>query len=221
MKIVLSVMVLCLFAGFAVGVDANKAVIRRAVEMAFDRQPELASTTAWELVEPLPTLPQKYDSVTVQPFTIERSGKPTIWLQAWHQGRRGKTLPVKLEVIHTGKIVRVIKPVKSGDALSGAIEIIASEWKRNGNPLPADNAEKLIATRPLTPGDVLEVGWARQPYIVHRNDAVTVLSDAKSFSVEVEGTAMMNGKIGDRIPVKTLANKTIWGKVIGSGKVRA
>ncbi len=199
----------------------NSDVVKQTIEHAFSYSNSGNGVTSWKLIEPVPQLPLS-DSVTALPTIIHHSGIHTVWLQTWRKGLRCKTVGVKVDVVKQAKVAVVKKPIKSGEPLSGAFDTILREiGVLNDRAIKPEDANGMVAVRDINAGEVVQVGWAKQPYAVRRNSPVTVLSGADNVSVQVDGIASMDGRVGDRVAVKTSVSKqSLWGRVEGPGVVR-
>ncbi|MCH8506446.1 MAG: flagellar basal body P-ring formation protein FlgA [Ectothiorhodospiraceae bacterium] len=75
--------------------------------------------------------------------------------------------------------------------------------------------------RPSRPGEVLTPSMVAAPRLVTRGQTVTVLADAGAARVTMQGTAMEDGGLGDRIRVKNpRSERVIEGEITGEGRVR-
>lgn len=84
----------------------------------------------------------------------------------------------------------------------------------------ANLAKGLAAKRMITKGDVIRPSMLDQPRQVRRGEQVTITSHAGSISVVMQGTAMNDGKLGQRIRVRNdQSERIISAKVVGPAQV--
>lgn len=201
---------------------ADNGKLNAMLDHALKQRLSPTAKVEWKLTSPLPAGMAHYDSVSVLPFDIKRSGKRTIWLQSWHRGARGKTFPVTINIVLSDSMVRAKQTVKSGESLDGLVEsFFGIVPERDGEAMKDSDWNGRVAARTLTPGKVLDITDTRDPVIVKRNHPVLVVTGESDVAVEVEGMAQMDGRKGDRVAVKTpLSKGTVWGVVESSGRVR-
>lgn len=78
----------------------------------------------------------------------------------------------------------------------------------------------MAAKRLITKGDVIRPSLLDQPKQVNRGELVTIVSNSGSISVVMQGTAMNDGKLGQRIRVKNnQSERIITAKVVGPAQV--
>lgn len=79
----------------------------------------------------------------------------------------------------------------------------------------------LALKRSVREGEVLRLSQLEEPKIIQRGDRVMLEAQSNGLSVAVQGTAMANGKLGERIQVKnTQSNQLVDAQVVGPGRVR-
>jgi flagella basal body P-ring formation protein FlgA len=66
-----------------------------------------------------------------------------------------------------------------------------------------------ITTRPLSRGATFDQGAVKKARIIQRGDRVTLALHTGGVAVRVAGTAMRDGALGERIPVRNLSSKRI------------
>jgi flagellar basal body P-ring formation protein FlgA len=75
--------------------------------------------------------------------------------------------------------------------------------------------------RAVREGEPLRLSYIEPPKIVQRGDRVTLEAQSSGLNVAAPGTAMANGKVGERIQVKnTQSNKIVDALVVAPGRVR-
>ncbi len=98
--------------------------------------------------------------------------------------------------------------------------------RRRVNPYDADYFTALeqvdghIAARAIASGQTLGGGNLKRPQLVRRGDQVILTSIAGSIKVSVQGRALENGSLGDRIEVQNgNSERVVEGEVSGAGVV--
>jgi len=87
----------------------------------------------------------------------------------------------------------------------------------------SDNSDLIgkAVRRPIRQGEVFRAAQLELPTVVKRGDIVSIETTAGAISVSSSGTAMANGKPGDRIRVKNnQSDRIIQVEVVASGTVR-
>lgn len=111
-----------------------------------------------------------------------------------------------------------------GDLVSAAdiqTTLVNSTGQRQGQ---IDSAVDIIGKslrRPIRQGEVFRSAQLEMPTVVKRGDLVSILTQVGAISVSSAGTAMSNGKIGEKIRIKnTQSERVIMAEVIEAGSVR-
>lgn len=111
-----------------------------------------------------------------------------------------------------------------GDVVSAAdiqTTLVNSTGQRQGQ---IDSAPDIIGKslrRPIRQGEVFRSAQLEMPTVVKRGDLVSILTQVGAISVSSAGTAMSNGKIGEKIRIKnTQSERVIMAEVIEAGSVR-
>ena len=83
-----------------------------------------------------------------------------------------------------------------------------------------EQIENKQAIRPMAQGTVISTKSLTEPLLIKRGDKVVISADQPAFSITMKGTAMMNGRKGQRIPVKNQnSGRIITATVIEPGLV--
>ena len=83
-------------------------------------------------------------------------------------------------------------------------------------PVGQELSRSLASQRPITP-NILNA-----PIVVRSGDSVSIMAGNTTLSVEMSGTALEDGRLGQQIRVENnRSGRTIKAKVLGSGKVSA
>jgi len=121
-----------------------------------------------------------------------------------------ETVAVVGETVERGQIVEA-------RALSTA-EIPTSEIRA---ALRAQDIVGKQATRRLEPGRTVRASDVREPLMVERSSAVTLVVENGNLQIAAAGRAMQGGQKGDVIRVQTLGSTTLLeGEIIAPGRVR-
>ncbi len=75
--------------------------------------------------------------------------------------------------------------------------------------------------RPSRPGEVLTPSMVAAPRLVTRGQTVTVLAEAGAARITMQGTALEDGTLGERIRVRNpRSDRVVEGEITGQGRVR-
>ncbi len=75
-------------------------------------------------------------------------------------------------------------------------------------------------SRTIPAGTIINQSFVELPDIIKKGQDIFILASTKGINVQLKGTALMNGKIGQIIKVKNSSSgKTIQGKVISASKI--
>jgi flagella basal body P-ring formation protein FlgA len=95
----------------------------------------------------------------------------------------------------------------TADAITTTTRLLANA---PGGVLTAqDSALGRIAVRDLAAGTVLNANMLEAPRTVRRGQAVTVALASGAVAVRVAGTALRDGALGERIPVRNLNSRRV------------
>jgi flagella basal body P-ring formation protein FlgA len=104
-----------------------------------------------------------------------------------------------------GQAFSVASRVKIGDKLNGdMLTALTCEWSnlRTTALLDRDAIIGKLAVRPLIPGRAILATDVRPRPVIRSGDAVTVMYERNGVTVKVDGIAMKEGGIGEKIPVR-------------------
>ena len=74
--------------------------------------------------------------------------------------------------------------------------------------------------RPVRAGHIIRSSALKPPILIHKGDKVPIVSQNQAFEIRVQGEALHDGAIGDRIRVKnTSSNRTVEGTISPEGMV--
>ena len=121
------------------------------------------------------------------------------------------------------RAVVLSRPIGRGELISAGDVIEARLNARDITEQSAVNREQLIgmeAKRNLRDNSPVNVSDVKQPTLVERNQAVTIVYKSRSMLLSSQGRALTAGAKGDMISIVNLqSNRTIQGRVVSSGKV--
>jgi flagella basal body P-ring formation protein FlgA len=121
------------------------------------------------------------------------------------------TIDIKQTVYVINKTVAKGTLITQDDIEKKELEVKANRQIYYTTP---DKIIGLIAKQPLIQGTILSEQLLEKPVLIHQGDLVTIKAGNNQFFVTMEGTAMMNGHIGEVIRVKNNRSKRmIEGKV--------
>lgn len=166
----------------------------------------------------LPECHHEYDLTTPRPIQPGRNGlqiscQTPFWVQH---------LAIRLE--HYSNVIVLAQPVNSGDTLS--TQHLRQTRLDTGDLGKGYYIEKTdvigqMVRRSLRPGTVLSPDMLTAPDIVSRGERVSIVLQRPGFQVEMAGTALTSGKLGDRIRVRNeTSQRIIAAEVIGTGLVQ-
>ncbi|MCB1219445.1 MAG: flagellar basal body P-ring formation protein FlgA [Planctomycetales bacterium] len=159
-------------------------------------------------------------------------------LELRYPQNKTRSLPEALQVRHDGNVVETIVLTRyfrfrlpvvrsiaqiARDALIDD-SLLASEMEevRPGVAVVTDPADVagLESTRSIAAGSLMDMDMLREPWHVHKREAITILMNAGGLSCSAAGEAMADGRIGEVITVKRLEDgEKFLGTIIAAGKV--
>ncbi len=121
----------------------------------------------------------------------------------------------------TVNAVAVEHPVEHGEVLKASDLTMLRRPKSEGTVITSVQAAiGFAAKHELRPGQPLRNTDLMKPYIVQRNDAVTIVYEAPGFTLTLRGQAQDNGALGDTINVLNLQSKrVVQGVISGAGRI--
>lgn len=133
------------------------------------------------------------------------------------------TLFVPAIVRHEHHLVVAARPIARGSTLGAADVSSVTRLLPNapGGVLSAPEAAVgQVAMRDIPAGSVLNANQLKAPQVVRRGQSVTLSLASGPVAVRVAGTAMKDGSLGERIPVRNLnSNRVVEGVVLADGVV--
>lgn len=138
-----------------------------------------------------------------------------------HQPRWQQNLAIQLH-IHQ-EIVILANPVGIGQPLSAEdISLIRHDLSNLGRDFYSD-PELVIGQqlkRNVRTGTILTSALLEAPQLIGRGDLVSILIKRPTLTLETQGTALENGKLGDTIRIRNnQSNNIVVGRVIKAGQV--
>jgi len=134
--------------------------------------------------------------------------------QAW-----GAILKAQVSLYH--KILITKTALKRGQNIS-AKDVLAKEIKFNAvNSLAlADNADlnDLVLSKNVAAGNILRLNMVQTPFLIHKDEQVTVLAQHYNASIATQAIALNNGKLNQQIKLRNISsNKIIRAYVLKKG----
>lgn len=166
----------------------------------------------------LPECLHEYDINAPRPIQPGRNGlqiscQTPFWVQH---------LAIRLE--HYSNVIVLSQPANSGDTLSAQhlrqTRLDTGDLGK-GYYIEKNDVIGQMVRRSLRPGTVLSPDMLTAPDIVSRGERVSILLQRPGFQVEMAGTALTSGKLGDRIRVRNeTSQRIIAAEIIGTGLVQ-
>lgn len=101
------------------------------------------------------------------------------------------------------------------------MQVVNISQLRQGVVTSIDSLVGMEVKRPLAQGDAFRSAAIEAPLMVRRGESVSIELQAGAISVTTGGTAMANGRQGDRIRVRnSQSDRIVTAEVIASGRVR-
>lgn len=110
-----------------------------------------------------------------------------------------------------------------GDIVSRAdvvSEIVNTSQLRQGQISETDSVIGQEVKRPISKGEPFRNASLDSPMVIKRGDPVIIELQSGSISVNSNGTAMANGRIGERIRIRnSQSDRIVSGQVVAAGRV--
>jgi len=139
------------------------------------------------------------------------------------EGSMPWTLFVPALVRRAQDLVVAARPIARGTILSAADVTLVTKLLPSapgGVLVSPEVAVGRVALRDIAPGTTLNANQLKAPQIVRRGQAVTLSLANGPVAVRVAGTALKDGTLGERIPVRNLNSKrVVEGVVLADGRV--
>ncbi len=139
------------------------------------------------------------------------------------EGSQPWSLYVPVTLVSFAEVVVAAHPLPRNAVLTAADLRLA---RRRVNPYDADyfttveQVDGQIAVRAIASGQQLGGSNLKRPQLVRRGEQVIVTSIAGNIKVSVQGRALENGALGDRIEVQNAnSERVVEGEVSGAGVV--
>lgn len=100
------------------------------------------------------------------------------------------------------------------------MEVVNTNLTRQGQVADMAGVLGKEVRRPISKGEPFRVAALESPLVIKRGDPVVIELQAGSISVNTAGTAMANGRIGDRIRVRNgQSDRIVNAQVLAAGRV--
>ncbi len=199
----------------APAVDAVRAFL-------LERARGLGDRVAVEVRPPSAQLPP---CVAPEPFLPGNGQKPwgrvSVGVRCGDQARRVRYMQARVTV--TGRYW-----VSAGELPAGTpirADMLSAE-QGDLSRLPANavlDQARIVgreAARPLAAGTVIQAHQLREPALVERRQAVTLVAGGEGFRISREGRALDNGALGSRVRVRLPNREVVAAQVTGPGRAR-
>jgi flagella basal body P-ring formation protein FlgA len=134
------------------------------------------------------------------------------------------SLFVPVQISQQRPVAVLSRPINQGAALTpDSVTLVRRDVApfTTGYFSTLQDIEGMIARRPLTAGTVLTPSLLDAPKLVRRGDQVRIEAANALINVQAMGTALRDGRSGERIPVKNLhSERVIEARVIAQGIVK-
>lgn len=114
--------------------------------------------------------------------------------------------------------------LERGEIVSGvdiSSEVVNISQVRQGQLTDTESIIGKEVQRPVTQGETFRSAGLAAPMVVKRGDIVSIEIQAGAISVSSQGTAMSQGRIGDRIRVRnSSSDRIVTAQVVAAGKVQ-
>ncbi|MCB1059345.1 MAG: flagellar basal body P-ring formation protein FlgA [Calditrichaeota bacterium] len=192
---------LCLITNMAVAQDYT--VLERLIALSW--QPHEVSCT-WM---PIFGDPARLNELTnIEPSAPIEScsyGIMTVTLTGTDTNGEHKRVTFKGKARIFGQAFSVASRVKIGEKISGdMLASLTCEWSslRTTALLDRDAIIGKLAVRPLIPGRAILATDVRPRPVIQSGDPVTIMYERNGVTVKVDGIAMKEGGVGEKIPVR-------------------
>ena len=160
--------------------------------------------------------------------------RPRLGAQKLRKGRNSVPVDICVDgsvytTANVSVLVRVVAPVLvSTQTIARSAEITAASTAvqdREITALPDDivigpAASGEVAAVPIADGAIIRRSWITAPPVVKSGDAVTITVSGNWVRVSDKGTAVQDGRVGDRIKIRLMGDvRQVRGTVAGPGRV--
>jgi flagella basal body P-ring formation protein FlgA len=204
--------------------DAVRAAAQQAAEQSILAGNDAQSGTSVVVGQLDPRLRLPACSAPLEGFLPgSMQGRTNVTIGVRCTGTTPWTIYVPVRISAPRPVVILTRPVPRGTALSAQdIDVESREVGSLGSGYFEDPAAVLgkVLTRPGSPGQVLVPTQLTGALAVKRGQQVTLLANSGGILVRMEGTAMADGSIGDRLKVKNNSSaRVVEGTVLADGSV--
>jgi len=132
-----------------------------------------------------------------------RAGRTSVGIRC--NGSQPWTLYVPVTMSATTHAVMVSEALPRGTVLSDAHVVEVEADLQNLPPRYLESLDSALGrelTRPVASQTVLTLGMVREPELISKGQEVVISAGGEGFRVRMAGTALQNGKLGERITVR-------------------
>lgn len=131
---------------------------------------------------------------------------------------------IPIRISQQREVVVLTRAVGAGETIPRdalALTRLDTATLSNGYFTTIDEVAGSVTRRAFAAGMVLHARLVQTPAIVRRGEQVRIAADNPAISVAAAGSALRDGKLGDRIPVRNLnSDRVIEATVISTGVVQ-
>lgn len=139
-------------------------------------------------------------------------------------GEQPWTLYVPISILGSGKVVTLNRNLNRGEIITKNDIILQSHDLARLNAGYFTDIDEVIGKqlrRPMMRGGIVMQFHIEEPRLVQRGQEVLILADTSNVAVKMRGTALMDGKEGDRVKVRNLTSRRIIeGVVINANTIK-
>lgn len=148
----------------------------------------------------------------------------SVTVQTRCEGNQGWSVYVPAQVALFRPMAVASRNLQRGDVIDNSdisIEIVNISQLRQGYLQYRDTILGKELQRSLNQGEAFRSNLLNSPMVIKRGDEVSIEIQAGSIAVTSSGTAMANGRIGERIRVRNgQSERIVSAEVMGAGKVK-
>ncbi len=196
---------------------ARAHVLARAAQLPGEIEVTVSRLDPRLRLEPCDVPLESYDS----PNGL-RPGRNVVGVRC--NGRHPWKLYVTVEIVTLQPVVVAARPLARGQTVSAAdLRIEHRDTARLHQAFYTDTGDLIgqRARRQVAAGRILHPGLLERRRLVRRGGTVQILVERGALKVRMQGKALQNGALGDRVRVRNRASgREITGEVIAAGVVK-
>lgn len=202
--------------------DTNDPAVSAVRAFLLERADGLGNSVAVEVRSPSAHLPT---CVAPEVFMPGRGQKPwgrvSVGVRCGEQTRRVRYMQARVTV--NGRYWVSAGELPAGTPIDAGM-LSAEQGDLSRLPanavLDRDDIVGQEAARPLSAGTVIQSHQLRQPALVERRQAVTLVAGGDGFRIRREGRALDDGALGGRVRVRLSNREVVTAQVTGPGRAK-